>query len=45
MREGSPECKETRASSLYRSGTEWQLVFEAHPQLSAGMVASAGPRT
>lgn len=45
MREGSPECKETRASSLYGSAMEWQLVFEAHPQLSAGMVASAGPRT
>lgn len=45
MREGSPACKETTASSLYGPATERQLVFEAHLQLSTGMVASAGPRT
>lgn len=45
MREGSPACKETTASSLYGPVTERQLVFEAHLQLSTGMVASAGPRT
>lgn len=45
VREGSPACKETTASSLYGPATERQLVFEAHLQLSTGMVASAGPRT